>query len=541
MPINMTNHHYNRNRSRSRSNSMASNGGKPPKRSDLWKGAIEKDLGDGITVQMVGMDSENHTVYARVDPQCPAVKNDNVEALKSVPLGKVIEVMVDEGWRHAAKDILEKGKHVEPDSYPSANELLKLGAVWLLNEAAYAKGDNAHAKRLSSEDEMDTPSWEDMTLRVHYVPERFLVAHEVDWTKYCRELLLDGNSKVVIGANKAHVPMTGLPDKKDGVIMYEDEGMGVAVLNKPGGMPTHPTITNHAEDVTSMYTAALKQRHGDEKVPHVSIPVRMEPEMNGLLLVSTKKEFCAYMTRQLDGKNDSNNANDSTGTSDEAANATAIITTEIHPTTAFKKSYRCLICIKDPDDIDRIEKMVGKTLEHYVDVKTPAPKKFVRNKPKSSHHEWQQCHMRITRVGGSKFRAACVSSKYSDSNDFTLAHRLWNPNVEHPAEEIGVSYVMQVEVELLTARPHQLRGQLATLGCPIVGDYLYGGGVCEMKMNRHTWMRMAAQVCDVEFALPKWEETEEGKKILVPSEAKCVFHLASAWWTEYLVDYERYL
>ena len=129
--------------------------------------------------------------------------------------------MVDEGWRHIAKDILEKGVHVEPDSYPSARELLELGAVWLLDEAAYAKGGSAHAKRLSPKDEMDTPTWEDMTLRVHYVPDRFHVAHEVEWTKYCKALLLDNNAAAVIGSEKAHVPMTGLPDKKDGAIVYE--------------------------------------------------------------------------------------------------------------------------------------------------------------------------------------------------------------------------------------------------------------------------------------------------------------------------------
>jgi hypothetical protein len=68
---------------------------------------------------------------------------------------------------------------------------------------------------------MDTPDWKDMTLRVHYVPERFFVAYEVDWTKYCKGLLLDGCTSAYIGGVKQHVPMTGLPDKKDGVLVYE--------------------------------------------------------------------------------------------------------------------------------------------------------------------------------------------------------------------------------------------------------------------------------------------------------------------------------
>ena len=201
---------------------------------------------------------------------------------------------------------------------------------------------------------------------------------------------------------------------------------------------------------------------------------------------------------------------------------------------------------KDGDDIDRIEKMVNRTIEHYVDVKSATPKKFVRNKPKSSTSEWAHCQLKIIGVGQSKnFRAACVSSKYSDSNDYTLAHRLWDPRKDHPAEDIGVRYVMQIDVQLLTKSPHQIRGQLAALGVPIVGDGPYGGGVCEMRMHQHMWTRMAVQICNLEFGLPKWEERteEEGEKVkreLVSStEETCKFHLNTAWWTEYLVDYEN--
>ncbi|CAM9595711.1 unnamed protein product [Discosporangium mesarthrocarpum] len=34
----------------------------------------------------------------------------------------------------------------------------------------------------------------------------------------------------------------------------------------------------------------------------------------------------------------------------------------------------------------------------------------------------------------------------------------------------------EVEVELITGRPHQIRGQLSAEGCPVFGDELYGGG-----------------------------------------------------------------
>lgn len=311
-------------------------------------------------------------------------------------------------------------------------------------------------------------------------------------------------------------------------------------------MPCYSTISNHAEDVQSMFAASLKQRstsNNNADHPFVSLPLRVEPEVHGLLLAATKKEFCNYMTKQLE----ITSANTSKGD---------------NSTTGMTKTYRCLLCIRDPNDIDRIEELVDNAtiIEHYVNVRSPTPKKFVMKVPPTQkNHEWQKCQMKITAVSSQSmnFRAACVKSKYHDSNDFTLAHRLWSPDKQHPAEDLGVQYVMQVDVQLLTRAPHQIRGQLAVLGVPIVGDVMYGGGICEMRGHRHMWTRMAVQICHLEFSMPKWgedieeEEKMEGncddkkgkKKLLALSadeDERCVFHLNTCWWSEYLSDYEQY-
>jgi len=506
---------------------------RPQSKKDLWKGALEVDIGQGVTVQMIGLDSANRTVYARIDPSCSATP----ETLASTPLSKVIEVMVDESHRRLAHQILEKKLHVEVDSFPNAEELLRLGSVWLLNETAYASGDSAHARRLSMKDAEDHPEWKDMTLRVHYMPDRFHVAHEYDWSKCSRGLLLN-ESTVTVGGTKAIVPFGLMPDSKDGVIVYEDKETGFAILNKPGGMPSHSTMSNHAEDVSSMFGAALKQRAGDDSKGHfLSFPIRIEPEMNGLMLASTKKEFCSYMTRQLNQTSAPNKENDPANAENPANNCANKKSPNLAGVT---KTYRCLVCIKNPDDIDRVEQLVGQTIEHYVNVQLPAPKKFLSHKTKPNQ---DLCLLRIVGMGGNSnnLRAACVSSQFNDSSDATLAHRLWGPTALHPAESIGVKFVLQLDVELLTSRPHQLRGQLAAMGLPLVGDKIYGGGSCEMRAHRHMWHRMAVQVCHMSFALPRWEENEDGKHMLVPSgEKKVVSNLNKAWWTSYLDDYERF-
>ena len=97
---------------------------RPQSKKDLWKGALEVDIGQGVTVQMIGLDSANRTVYARIDPACSATP----ETLASTPLSKVIEVMVDESHRRLAHQILEKKLHVEVDSFPNADQLLQLGS-----------------------------------------------------------------------------------------------------------------------------------------------------------------------------------------------------------------------------------------------------------------------------------------------------------------------------------------------------------------------------------------------------------------------------
>jgi hypothetical protein len=186
---------------------------------DLWKDALNMEIG-GATVQIIGLDDHTtHTAYARVSKG------------SDVSIGTVVECMVDEGWRRVIKDILENKEHVQVDSHPSASLLLRLGSVWLLNETAWSQGKGSHAHRLQPKDESRIPDWEDMTLRVYYVPDRFFVAEHVDWSKPCRGLLIGPTTIVKIGDETPHVSVTeGLPDVKDGVIVYEVCAMSIFTI-----------------------------------------------------------------------------------------------------------------------------------------------------------------------------------------------------------------------------------------------------------------------------------------------------------------------
>ena len=230
------------------SSSSNNNKGNIPTKEDLWKNAEIKTLKDnsGWVVEMTGLDSKTHTVYAR------AVKTaDFKPSTHTVPsVRDVVDSVVDIAWKHVAKHILEAkaGKeaggvedeilrvdmdHWNQGAFPPANQLLELGAVWLVNETSYlqqtGKQKHPHTKKkrlTSQEDGNKQPDWNDFVLRVHYAPDRFHAMDEVDWEKYCRGLLLGDGSVQVFLKGKAlaaheHVPLSGYPDRKDGVIVYE--------------------------------------------------------------------------------------------------------------------------------------------------------------------------------------------------------------------------------------------------------------------------------------------------------------------------------
>lgn len=188
---------------------------------DLWKDAFLVDVPEHPEVQVQWFELKKHTIFARAIVAGTAVAN---QSPSDISIGQVVDVMVDKTWKRTAKAILETKKHVAPDSYPPASQLLELGAVWLLNEELYCQGHGAHAHRLHLADETRCPDWTAFTLRIHMTPERHFAADLVDWGKFCKGLLLNSEISVSIAGVKPHVPILtegALPDNKDGAIVYE--------------------------------------------------------------------------------------------------------------------------------------------------------------------------------------------------------------------------------------------------------------------------------------------------------------------------------
>lgn len=237
--------------------------------------------------------------------------------------------------------------------------------------------------------------------------------------------------------------------EKDGGIVFErtiDSILVFAVLHKPIGLPSHSTVDNTIENLLHLY----KQHRN---LQYASLPQRLDTETSGLILVATHPRFASYFSKLLERK-----------------------TTSSVNYLSIQKRYRCLVAMpKDSREImDSLSGYVRSKsiVEHYLDANSKAPKIFVSAIPQSSGaSKWQLCKLRIR-----------------------------NMRQTHDA-------CLELEIELLTGRTHQIRGQLAALGCPIVGDPLYGRNTLQ-RNNRSNYQRMALQCCALSFAMDASIENE---------------------------------
>ena len=140
----------------------------------------------------------------------------------------------------------------------------------------------------------------------------------------------------------------------------------------------------------------------------------------------------------------------------------------------------------------------------------------------SNNHKWQLCQLRI----------------------LSMAEPIVDESLRRRTD--AATFCCELGIELLTGRNHQIRGQLATLGCPIVGDPLYG-------KPQPTALRMALQCCELSFPVPVSMDLQTTRKTrrsprkqqqletmtavskdhnasIAESLGQLKFRLDSAWW-----------
>lgn len=314
-------------------------------------------------------------------------------------------------------------------------------------------------------------------------------------------------------------------------MVLQDAEHGFVVLNKPGTVPDHATVNNHSEDVLSAFSRVLRERekqakeegkgkmhdidplcdHHHYRAAHVSLPLPLDTETQGLVIISTKRGFGTFLNELV-----------------EQAHG-HLAKREKHPQSVIKK-YACLVCIKHPEDMAVLNNLQessaivshfyhhNPTHLHHTNFLDAIPKNQNAN-----IHEYGKCGIRLLRIGTNHGLYAANVTSDASVGDAQLARRLWGLGVQNrsktPAEDLGVSYVTHLEVEQVvhTAQLHthlcnssrltpqqMICGQLAALGFPVVGDSIHGGGTSEAWKNRHGYNRLALQCCEWSFPQPEW-------------------------------------
>ena len=424
----------------------------------------------------------------------------------------------------------------------NASRLIALGSVWYLPSYVAAQAATTKPTRLPRDDFLLQRG---DYLRVHHDPRRFPAAHAYDWGGRVG----DGDSK----------------NKKDGVIVAADKAKGWLVLDKPANVPVHPTVDNQLENVAACVREARHNNDDNDSNHHIYVatPQRLDINTSGLLVVATSKPFAAYFASLLRSKTKQQlvtTGQDGSGGDGANNNETTscIISSSTTSIGGIHKVYRCLVCLVPPPGDDGDDDTTGGTLSsssssswsvnaaakelqsyaetgkivrHYLEPSIRAPKRFVAEPPPDE--DWPECLLKIR-------TASPVYALVGNKAARNLRQSLWK---DETLRIQNCAAVMELEIELLTGRTHQIRGQCAVVGCPLVGDVQYGGARTVPNPDRSCHNidseRLALQCCELEFLDPELHEENDGSLTLKRGSTWNRFRLERAWWTPLLERYNE--
>ncbi|GMH88670.1 hypothetical protein TL16_g11222 [Triparma laevis f. inornata] len=230
-----------------------------------------------------------------------------------------------------------------------------------------------------------------------------------------------------------------------------------AIINKPPNLPCHSTVDNRLENVLHQFTNLTNKQ--------ALLGGRLDHDTTGLCVLSLGINFLRYYNLLLRTKTE------------------RILGSESF--TPIRKFYRaaCLVNSQSLKINPELE------IKHYLVNSLSAPKLFIEKKSEGNDLE---CKLIIK----------SVSDRIEIDED---VRRKWD--VPEEWEEI-----VEVEIELLTGRTHQIRGQMKAMGMPLVGDRMYYD-MEKKEVEGEGEGDMCLQAFRLEFEEPVVGEGKMGRKV----------------------------
>ncbi|GMH68525.1 hypothetical protein TrST_g11976 [Triparma strigata] len=242
----------------------------------------------------------------------------------------------------------------------------------------------------------------------------------------------------------------------DSIIFMNDH---YAIIDKPSNLPCHSTVDNHLENVLHQFESLTKKP--------ALLGGRLDHDTSGLCVLSLGINFLRYYNMLLRTK------------------TSKILDGESF--TPIRKFYRAACLVNG----DSSPISVGSEIKHWLVNSISAPKKFIEEK---TDPEDLECKLVVKSV-----------SERIPILDGENVRRLY----DIPAE---FTEIIEVEIELLTGRTHQIRGQMKALGMPLVGDRMYYN-TANADFQGEGEGEMCLQAFRLEFEEPIVGDGKAGRKM----------------------------
>jgi 23S rRNA-/tRNA-specific pseudouridylate synthase len=285
-------------------------------------------------------------------------------------------------------------------------------------------------------------------------------------------MIITENQYMRVHPNPRRFPVCSTTDWES-TICYENDHM--LLINKPAATPSHSTVDNLHENVSACVQAL---RPNDI----IQAAHRLDIATSGFIVLSKHAAFvAAFMQLQASG--------------------------------SVAKRYTALVIVRNGST-----GLQQGVLTHYMMPSKRAPKVFSTIQHDST---WQKCELIVL---STRFVKPKLISKADAAAAATTAAEL---SLGIAAAE-GITVLQEVEVQLITGRTHQIRGQFSAVDCPIVGDTLYYNRavINDSGQSPSAYVcsdKLALQSSSIDFTLP----TAMGS-------GRVNSKLTTAWWSQYI-------